>query len=126
VHAHCHPTYKGEPNANVNRQPSTVRMSIDLSRFRFSVNVPTDIEQVNEILHSFDSGPDEYFCDGAGKRAMFADMDIFVCSEDDYFTEDTLGKAEKTQRWYFFLNTCVSYACLSTYLPDSALPIELD
>ena len=107
-------------------QTSNVRMSIDMSRFGFSFSVPTDIEQVNDMLQSFDTEPDEYFCDGAGKRAMLADMDIFVSCEDDYFAEDTLRQAEEAERWNLFLNTCVAYACLSAYLNDTALPLELD
>jgi hypothetical protein len=53
-------------------------------------------------------------------------MDIFVSCEDDYFAEDTLRQYEEAERWNLFLNTCVAYACLSTYLADTALPIELD
>ena len=71
-------------------QTSNVRMSIDMSRFGFSFSVPTDIEQVNDMLQSFDTEPDEYFCDGAGKRALLVFMDDFLSGEDDYFAEDTL------------------------------------
>ena len=70
-------------------QTSNVRMSIDMSRFGFSFNVPTDIEQVSDILHSIDTESDEYFLGGIGKRALLADMDVFVSCEDDYFAEDT-------------------------------------
>jgi hypothetical protein len=49
-----------------------------------------------------------------------------LSGEDDYFAEDTLRQAEEAERWNLFLNTCVAYACLSTYLAGSALPIELD
>jgi hypothetical protein len=97
-----------------------------MSRFGFSFSVPTDIEQVNDMLQSFDTEPDEYFFDGAGKRAMLTDMDIFVSCEDDYFAEDTLRQYEEAERWGFFLKICVAYACLSTYLNDTALPLELD
>ena len=107
-------------------QTSNVRMSIDMSRFGFSFNVPTDIEQVNEILHSFDTEPDEYFYEGQGKRALLVFMDDFLSCEDDYFAEDTLRQAEEPERWNLFLNTCIAYACLSTYLADGALPLELD
>ena len=107
-------------------QISNVQVSIDMRRFGYNFSVPTDIEQVNDMLQSFDTEPDEYFCDGAGKRAMLADMDIFVSCEDDYFAEDTLRQYEEAERWGFFLKICVAYACLSTYLNDTALPLELD
>ena len=107
-------------------QTSNVQMSIDMSRFGFSFNVPTNIEQVSDILHSIDTESDEYFLGGKGKRALLADMDVFVSCEDDYFAEDTLRQVEEPERWGFFLNTCVAYACLSSYLADGALPLELD
>ena len=107
-------------------QTSNIRISIDMSRFGFSFNVPTDIEQVNEILHSFDTEPDEYFCEGQGKRALLVFMDDFLSGVDDYFAEDTVRQVEEPERWNFFLNTCVAYACLSTYLNDTALALELD
>ena len=113
-------------------QTSNVRMSIDMSRFGFSFNVPTNIEQVSDMFHSIDteseseSESEEYFLGGRGKRALLADLDVFVSCEDDYFAEDTLRQVEEPERWGFFLNTCVAYACLSSYLADGALPLELD
>jgi hypothetical protein len=53
-------------------------------------------------------------------------MDDFLSCEDDYFAEDTLRQVEEPERWNLFLNTCIAYACLSTYLADGALPLELD
>jgi hypothetical protein len=104
---------------------SNVQLSIDMSRFGLSFTVPTDIEQVNEILHSFDTEPDEYFFEGKGKQAQLINMDEFLSFEDDFFAEDTLRQVEFPERWSFFLKTCVAYACLSTYLADTALPLEL-
>lgn len=107
-------------------QTSNVRMYIDMSRFGLSFNVPTDIEQVNEILHFIDTEPDEFFMSGKGKRALLADMDVFVSCEDDYFVEDSLRQVAEPKRWNFFLYVCVAYACLSSYLADTSLPLELD
>lgn len=107
-------------------QTLNVRMYVDMSRFGLSFTVPTNIEQVSDIIHSVDTKSDEYFLDGKGKPALLADMDVFVSCEDDYFAEDTLRQVEEPERWGLFLNTCVAYACLSSYLADSALPLELD
>lgn len=107
-------------------EKSNARMTIDMSHFGLSFTVQTDIERVNDILHSIDTEPDEFFLGGKGKRALLADMDVFVSCEDDYFAEHTLRQVEEPERWDFFLNVCVAYACLSSYLSDTSLPLELD
>jgi hypothetical protein len=89
-------------------QISNVQVSIDMRRFGYNFSAPTHIELVNEMLHSFDTEHDEYFCDGAGKQAMLADMDIFVSCEYDYFAEDTLRQIEEPERWRAFLTACVA------------------
>jgi hypothetical protein len=67
-----------------------------------------------------------YFTACRGKQWLLQQFDDMLSGEDDYFAEDTLRQVEEAERWNLFLNTCVAYACLSTYLAGSALPIELD
>jgi hypothetical protein len=103
-----------------------ITICIDMRHFGLSFNVPTDIEQINELLEKFNTEPDEYFGGGRGKQWVLAQLDYMLSTEDDYFAEDILRQAEEPERWNAFLTSCVAYACLSCHIADSALPLELN
>jgi hypothetical protein len=100
-------------------------LTIDMNNFGLSFVVPTDIEQVNELMEKFNNEPDHNFGDGRGKRWLVEQMDEMLSVEDDFFAEDTLRQVEQPQRWQAFLNACVAYACLSSHIADEGVPLEL-
>ena len=103
-----------------------VALTINMNRFGLSYTVPTDLEQVNDLLHQFDSEPDESFGGGKGKAWLCEQMEGRLSVEDDYFAEDTLRQIEEPERWRAFLTACVAYACLVCYLNEVAVPLDID
>lgn len=103
-----------------------VTLTIDMNRFGVSFAVPTDLEQVNEILHRFDNEPDESFGSGKGKEWLYEQMVGMLSTEEDYFVEDSLRQVEEPQRWSAFLTACVAFACLACHLDGVGVPLDID
>lgn len=99
---------------------------IDMKKFGLNTLVKTNQAFIDECLDDFTKLPDKLFLKGRGKKAMAEFLGIQISLEDDFFNEDIHYPAEYPDRWQNFMDDCVIYACLSSFLSSDPIPFIED
>jgi hypothetical protein len=97
------------------------KSAIDMSRYGIGTVVLTEHEGLEEMMREYASKPDEIWCEGRGKKYFHKMLRKQLLKEDKYFDENPNAIQRNSQRWANFMDDCVIYATLSSYLFDEPL-----
>ena len=96
---------------------------INMLSYKIKTLVSTTQEKIDWYFNEFKTQPDKKFGSGVGK-VIFCEFLLYnIKNEDDYFSLDILNAEKSPKRWSEFLEDCVAFACLHSYLNKTALPI---
>ena len=96
---------------------------INMLGYNIKTFVSTTQEKIDWYFNEFKTQPDKKFGSGAGK-VIFCDYLLnTIRNEDAYFSFDILNAEKSPTRWDNFLEDCVAFACLHSYLYKTSMPI---
>jgi hypothetical protein len=98
-----------------------VKSAIDMSRYGIGVVVLTEHESLEKMMRDYAFKPDKIWCDGLGKKHLHKMLQKQLSKEDKYFDKNKNEINRNSQRWTNFMDNCVIYATLSSYLFDEPL-----
>ena len=96
---------------------------INMLGYNIKTFVSTTQEKIDWYFNEFKTQPDKKFGSGAGKVILCDFLLNTIRNEDAYFSFDILNAEKSPKRWSEFLEDCVAFACLHSYLNKTALPI---
>jgi hypothetical protein len=96
---------------------------LNMLGYNIKTFVSTTQEKIDWYFNEFTTQPDKKFGDGAGKSILCEFLLYNIKKEDDYFSLDILNAEKSPKRWSEFLEDCIAFACLNSYLNKTALPI---
>ena len=96
---------------------------INMLGYNIKTFVSTTQEKIDWYFNEFKTQPDKKFGSGAGKSILCDFLLNTIQKEDAYFSFDILNAEKSPTRWDEFLEDCVAFACLHSYLNKTALPI---
>jgi len=96
---------------------------IDMTVYGIATIVQTTREQILSYINEFATQPDAMFGSGRGKDALLEYLGHSLLMEDDFFNESGFHQLEYPGRWQDYLDDCVVFACLHSYLNGIDLPI---
>ena len=96
---------------------------INMLGYNIKTFVSTTQEKIDWYFNEFKTQPDKKFGSGAGKVILCEYLFNNIQNEDAYFSFDILNAEKSPIRWDEFLDDCVAFACLHSYLNKTALPI---
>ena len=106
-----------------NTNVKTEKCAIDMTGYGLATIVQTTREQILSYIHEFATQPDEKFGGGLGKDALLEYLGHSLMMEDDFFSESGFHQLEYPGRWQDYLDDCVVFACLHSYLNGIDLPM---
>jgi hypothetical protein len=96
---------------------------INMLSYNIKTLVSTTQEKIDWYFNEFKTQPDKKFGSGAGKSILCDFLLNTIQNEDAYFSLDILNAEKSPTRWDDFLEDCIAFACLHSYLNKTALPI---
>jgi hypothetical protein len=96
---------------------------INMLDYNIKTFVSTTQEKIGWYFNEFKTQPDKKFGSGVGKVIICDFLLNTVRNEDAHFSFDILNAEKSPTRWDEFLEDCVAFACLHSYLNKTALPI---
>ena len=96
---------------------------LNMLGYNIKTFVSTTQEKIDWYFNEFKTQPDKKFGDGAGKVILCEFLLYNIKKEDDYFSLDILNTEKSPKRWSEFLEDCIAFACIHSYLNKTALPI---
>ena len=90
--------------------------AIDMSRYGIGVVVLTEHDGMDKLVSDFERKPDQVWCDGKGKKYFHQMLHKQLLKEDKYFDNNTNLIQRHSERWTNFMDDCVIYATLNSYL----------
>ena len=96
---------------------------INLLGYNIKTFVSTTQEKIDWYFNEFKTQPDKIFGSGAGKVLLCDFLYNTIRNEDAYFSFDILNAEKSPTRWAEFLEDCVAFACLHSFLNNTALPL---
>ena len=100
-------------------QPCAVAMS-DLG---ISTVILTDKEEIEQILHEYETAPDHVWCDGRGKRYMYLMLKQVLQCKDKHFNKHPELITQSNQDWVDFCDDCILLFLLDVHLNEK--PVQL-
>lgn len=94
--------------------------------YNITTIVSTTQEQIDGYFNDFKTQSDKKFGNGADKRQLCAFLYQQIKREDAFFSSDTFNAEKYTNRWQDFLDDCVAFACIESYLNNTAVPLVDD
>lgn len=101
-------------------------IAINMLGYGISTVVCTTQEKIDWYFNELKSQPDKKFGNGAGKQVLRNFLFQQIKSEDAFFTNDKFNGEKYASRWYEFLEDCIAFACIDSYMNYSTLPIVED
>ena len=96
---------------------------INMLGYNIKTFVSTTQEKIDWYFNEFKTQPEKKFGSGAGKVILCDFLLNTIQKEDAYFSFDILNAEKSPTRWDEFLEDCVAFACLHSYLNKAALPL---
>ena len=105
---------------------SKTAVAINMFAYGITTIVSTTQEQIDWYFNEFKTQPDKKFGKGAGKRQLCAFLYQQIKREDDFFSSDIFKGEKYPSRWQDFLEDCIAFACIDSYLNNTAVPLVDD
>ena len=96
---------------------------INMLGYNIKTFVSTTQEKIDWYFNEFKTQPDKKFGGGEGKVLLREFLFNTIQNEDEYFSFDISNAENSPTRWEEFLEDCVAFACLHSFLNNTALPI---
>jgi hypothetical protein len=104
-----------------------INILLDMTVFGIKTFVGTTQEKIDWYFNEFKTQPDSKFGGGIGKRQLLLELKKILINEDKFFNKNISFKYTYKQRWENYLEDCVAFATLYSFMSDSDLPcIEND
>ena len=95
---------------------------LDMTVFGIKTLVATTQEKIDWYFDEFKTQPDSKFGGGIGKRRYFLELKKILINEDKFFNKNISFKYTYKQRWGNYLEDCVAFATLHSFMNNSDLP----
>ncbi len=105
---------------------SKTAVAINMFAYGITTIVSTTQEQIDWYFNDFKIQPDKKFGKGAGKRHLCAFLYQQIKREDAFFSSDIFNSEKYPSRWQDFLEDCIAFACIDSYLNNTAVPVVDD
>ena len=99
---------------------------INMTVYGIQTVVQTKQEKIDSYMQAFNTEPDERLGGGVGKQNYFFFTWELISKEDKYFTLNPICQITERQRWKEFLEDCVIYATLRSFLTGEPIPVLSD
>lgn len=97
------------------------KSAIDMSRYGIGTVVLTEHDGIDRMMLEFATKPDDIWCEGRGKKYLHKMLRKQLLKEDKYFDKNPKAIQRNSERWINFLDDCVIYAILSSYIFDEPI-----
>lgn len=97
--------------------------SIDMMAYGIKTIVQSSQDTIDWYMNEFTIQPDAKFGGGIGKVMLLNYLEQCISIEDDYFNETPFAQIECPQRWQDYLDDCVAFACLHSFMNDIEVPV---
>lgn len=94
------------------------KSAVDMSRYGIGTVVLTEHEGLDEMMREYATTPDEIWCEGRGKKYLHKMLRKKLLKEDKYFDKNPKAIQRNSERWENFMDDCVIYATLNSFLFD--------
>jgi hypothetical protein len=101
-------------------------VAINMFTYGITTIVSTTQEQIDWYFNEFKIQPDKKFGNGAGKRQLCAFLYQQIKREDAFFSSDIFNGEKYPSRWQDFLEDCIAFVCIDSYLNNTAVPLVDD
>lgn len=98
-------------------------VTINMMAYGIKTLVATTQEKINFYLDDYKSAPDIAFANGCGKMALKKTILLNIVAADKYFDSNPNEIRSQPQLWNDFLEDCIVYATLHSYLSGQPLPL---
>jgi hypothetical protein len=105
---------------------SKIAVAINMFAYGITTIVSTTQEQIDWYFNEFKIQPDKKFGNGAGKRQLCAFLYQQIKREDAFFSSDIFNSEKYPSRWQDFLEDCIAFACIDSYLNNTTVPLVDD
>ncbi|MCO4090136.1 MAG: hypothetical protein HEQ17_14845 [Limnohabitans sp.] len=102
---------------------SKTAVAINMFAYGITTIVSTTQEQIDWYFNEFKIQPDKKFGKGAGKDQLCAFLYQQIKREDAFFSSDIFNSEKYPSRWQEFLEDCIAFACIDSYLNNTAVPL---
>ena len=101
-------------------------VAINMFAYGVTTIVSTTQERIDWYFYECKSQPDKKFGKGSGKRQLYASLYQQIKREDAFFSSDIFNGEKYPNRWQDFLDDCIAFACIHSYLNKTTVPIVDD
>lgn len=98
-------------------------VTINMAIHGIKTLVATTQEKIDFYLDDYKSAPDKAFANGRGKMALKKIILPNIVAVDRYFDRNPSEISNQPQLWDDFLEDCIVYATLHSYLSGHPLPL---
>jgi len=96
---------------------------LDMTKFGIKTLVGAKQKKIDFYLTSYRTQPDSRFGGGVGKKQLMTYTYNCIQAEDKFFDRYPEAAESDPQRWLDFLEDCIIYATLFSYLNDEPLSL---
>lgn len=97
---------------------------IDMNYYGVTTLVGATQEKIDRYMNEYATQPDKSFGGGVGKKKLMKYMLQCIEQEDHYFNQSPILPALEQQRWLDFLEDCVIYSTLHSFLNKVPVPLS--
>ena len=96
---------------------------LDMTKFGIKTLVGAEHKKIDFYLTIYRTQPDSRFGGGVGKKQLMTYTYNCIQAEDKFFDRYPEAAESDPQRWLDFLEDCIIYATLFSYLNDEPLSL---
>ena len=95
---------------------------INMMAYGIKTIVQAAKQKIDWYMNEFATQPDAKFGGGIGKVALLNYLGQRISIEDDFFNQSPLSQIEEPKRWQEYLDDCVAFACLHSFIYSTEVP----
>ncbi len=95
---------------------------INMTAYGIKTIVKASKKKIDWFMNEFATQPDAKFGGGVGKVALLNYLGQCISIEDEFFNKSHLSQIEEPKRWQEYLDDCVAFACLHSFMNGTEVP----